>query len=53
MMEGQKYDGVNRDDLYYVLQIIGGNKYPDREVDVEADEDKKGVDAYVVYNEDE
>ena len=34
MMDGEKYNGVNADDLSYILLVVSGSKFPEREVDV-------------------
>lgn len=36
MIDGETQGGVNKDDLSYVLQIIRGINWHEKEVDVEA-----------------
>ena len=51
MMDGEEQKGVNKNDLSYVLQIIRGIDWHDKEVDVEAPEGKEGIDKQVVFGE--
>lgn len=51
MMDGENSGGVTKEDFSYVLQIIRGINWHEREVDVEAQEGKEGIDKQVVFGE--
>ena len=51
MMDGENTQGVSKADLSYILQIIRGIDWHDKEVDVEAQDGKEGIDKQIVFGE--
>lgn len=51
MLDGEKFEGVEKDDFSYILQVIRGSRFPEREVEADPDDQKKGIDKQLVFNE--
>lgn len=50
LLEGNQRRGVRPDDFSYILQVIRGSRFPEREVDAAPDEEKKGVNKTVLFD---
>ena len=60
MVEGEQRGGIGFEDLYYLLEIIKGNSYSEREIDfnehnekidIEVQMSKKGLSKYIYYDD--
>lgn len=51
LLEGEEREGVNKEDLAYILMVIRGVREPNRELDCQAEEDRQGVARYIIFDQ--
>ena len=51
LLGGEEREGVNKEDLEYLLMVIRGVREPNREIDCQAEEERQGAARFIIFDQ--